>query len=101
MEIKIKLLKHQMEALTAKERYVAMMCGVGSGKTATVALIAIINCLQGKRVLVIERDYTQIKDVFFYEVKKQMIRMGLASEGQKIWRSVILTSRKSNGSEKR
>jgi hypothetical protein len=59
--------------------------GVASGKTATVATIAVINMLQGKRILVIEPTYNQIKDVFMHEVEKQMVRYGLMIEGTKIW----------------
>jgi len=85
MRIDIKLLPHQYEAVSAKERTVVMSMGVGSGKTATVALIAIINMLQGKRVLVIEPTYDQIRNVFMREVEKQMVRYGLMIEGTKIW----------------
>jgi hypothetical protein len=85
MKINVRLLPFQHQALTAKERTVCLTCGVGSGKTATVALIAIINMIQGKRVLVIEPTYAQIKDPFFREVEKQMVRYGLMPEGVRIW----------------
>jgi|GEM_PF-7110361 len=85
MRINVRVLQHQYQALTAKERYIVMSMGIASGKTATVALIAIISMLQGKRVLVIEPTYDQIKNVFMREVEKQMARYGLMIEGTKIW----------------
>jgi len=85
MKVNVRLLPHQYEAVSAKERTVVMSMGVASGKTATVALIAIINMLEGKRVLVIEPTYDQIKNVFMREVEKQMARYGLMIEGTKIW----------------
>jgi Tfp pilus assembly pilus retraction ATPase PilT len=77
VKIKVRVLPHQYKAHVAKERYVVMSMGIASGKTATVAMIAIINMLQGKRILVIEPTYSQIKDVFMREVEKQMARYGL------------------------
>ncbi|MDR2555357.1 MAG: phage terminase large subunit [Fibromonadaceae bacterium] len=85
MQINVKLLPHQYAAVSAKERIIVMSMGVGSGKTSTVALIAIINMLQGKRILVIEPTYSQIVDPFMREVEKQMVRHGLMIEGTKIW----------------
>jgi len=85
MKINVRLLQHQYDALIAKERYIVMSMGIASGKTATVALIAIISMLQGKRVLVIEPTYDQIKNVFMREVEKQMVRYGLMIDGTKIW----------------
>jgi hypothetical protein len=85
MHINVNLLPHQYSAITAKERYVCLSMGIGSGKTATVAAIAVINMLQGKRILVIEPTYDQIKNVFMREVEKQMTRYGLIIEGAKIW----------------
>jgi hypothetical protein len=62
-----------------------MSMGIASGKTATVALVAIVSMLQGKRVLVVEPTYDQIKNVFMREVEKQMCRYGLIMEGAKVW----------------
>jgi hypothetical protein len=85
MRIDVRVLPHQYKALTAKERQVVMSMGIGSGKTALAALIAVISMIQGKRVLVIEPTYDQIKNVFMREVEKQMARYGLMIEGTKIW----------------
>lgn len=85
MQIDIKLLPFQHQALMAPNRTVCLSCGVASGKTATAALLAIIHMMQGKRVLVIEPTYTQLKDVFFSEVETQLYRYGIVPEGKKVW----------------
>jgi len=85
MVINVKLLPFQHKALIAKERIVCLSCGVASGKTATSALLAIISMMQGKRILVIEPTYSQLKDVFFKEVETQMYRYKLAPKNKKIW----------------
>ena len=85
MNVRAKLLPHQYEALAAENRIVCMSMGVASGKTATVALVAIVSMLKGKRILVVEPTYAQIRDPFMREVEKQMARYGLIPEGAKVW----------------
>jgi len=97
MEIDVKLLPHQMLAIQATNRMVVMSMGVGSGKTATVALAAITAMLQGCRVLVVEPTVEGLRDIFVREVEKQLTRYKIIKPGQKIWNNMTKQINLMNG----
>ena len=77
MNANFSLFPKQMEFFAAKERYVHFCGGIGAGKTRVGAIWAAVQALttKGMRLLIIARDYGQLKNatlVEFFDVLKLM-----------------------------
>jgi phage terminase large subunit-like protein len=65
----------QLEVLNSDSRITIFSAGRGCGKTAAMALIAILNMIQGKRVLVIGPIFQQLRDSNFWQTCRFLDRM--------------------------
>lgn len=72
MNINFKLLKHQKEFLTAKEKFVCMLCGRGSGKTYIASLLCAIKLIQGKRLIVFAQTAKALEENLMAEIVNRL-----------------------------
>jgi phage terminase large subunit-like protein len=65
----------QLEVLNSDSMITIFSAGRGCGKTASMALIAILNMIQGKRVLVIGPIFQQLKESNLFQTRRFLDRM--------------------------
>jgi len=92
MNIEIELLPHQKKILESQSYITAMSCGIGSGKTYTAALLAIIELLRGKRVLLITATYAMLRDVLIAQMKEIITEKGLPYDHNRLTQTIKIGS---------
>lgn len=76
-EFRIKLMDYQKRMLHSKNPFTFAVMGRGSGKTYTLSLIAMINLLQGKNLIMFAQKYDSLRDVLMKELKRRVKEWGL------------------------
>lgn len=71
-EYHVKLMPYQKRMLNSKNPFTFAVMGRGSGKTYTLSLIALINLLKGKNLIIAAQKYDALRDVLMKEVRKRV-----------------------------
>ena len=71
-EFHVKLLPYQKRMLKSKNPFTFAVMGRGSGKTYTLSLIALINLLKGKNLIISAQKYDALRDVLMKEVRNRV-----------------------------
>lgn len=76
-EHRIKLLPYQKRMLKSKNPFTFAVMGRGAGKTYTLSLIAMINLLQKKNLIMFAQKYDSLRDVLMKELRRRVKEWGL------------------------
>ena len=76
-EYHIRLMDYQKRMLHSKNPFTVAVMGRGSGKTYTLSLIAMINLLKGKNLILMAQKYDALRDVLMKQVKARVKEWGL------------------------
>lgn len=76
-EYRVKLLPYQKRMLKSKNPFTFAVMGRGAGKTYTLSLIALINLLKGKNLILAAQKYDALRDVLMRQVQKRVHEWGL------------------------
>jgi len=90
MIIDIEALPHQKQVINSETYVTSMSCGIGAGKSFTAALLAIIELLRGKRVLMIAPTGAMIRDVLISEMNNILSRHGIPYSHNKSTNDIFL-----------
>lgn len=77
MNIRLKLLPHQIKLLRSIARKSLLLCGRGAGKSYICAVLALLTLLQGKNVLIGGVRYDTIHDTIYQEIINLAIAWGI------------------------
>lgn len=76
-EYHIKLMEYQKRMLHSKNPFTFAVMGRGSGKTYTLSLIALINLLKGKNLIMVAQKYDALRDVLMKQLRLRVKEWGL------------------------
>lgn len=76
-EHRIQLLPYQKRMLKSKNPFTFAVMGRGAGKTYTLSLIAMINLLQKKNLIMFAQKYDSLRDVLMKELRRRVNEWGL------------------------
>lgn len=76
-EHRIQLLPYQKRMLKSKNPFTFAVMGRGAGKTYTLSLIAMINLLQKKNLIMFAQKYDSLRDVLMKELRRRVKEWGL------------------------
>lgn len=77
MDIRLKLLPHQIKLLRSTARKSLLLCGRGAGKSYICAVLILLTLLQGKNVLVGGSRYDTIHDTILAEIRNLATAWGV------------------------
>lgn len=76
-EYHVKLMPYQKRMLHSKNPFTVAVMGRGSGKTYTLSLIAMLNLLKGKNLILMAQKYDALRDVLMKQVRARVKEWGL------------------------
>lgn len=76
-EHRIQLLPYQKRMIKSKNPFTFAVMGRGAGKTYTLSLIAMINLLQKKNLIMFAQKYDSLRDVLMKELRRRVKEWGL------------------------
>lgn len=76
-EYHVKLMPYQKRMLHSSNPFTFAVMGRGSGKTYTLSLIALINLLRGKNLIMAAQKYDALRDVLMRQLKLRVKEWGL------------------------
>lgn len=76
-EYHVKLMPYQKRMLHSSNPFTFAVMGRGSGKTYTLSLIALINLLKGKNLIMAAQKYDALRDVLMRQLKLRVKEWGL------------------------
>lgn len=76
-EHRIQLLPYQKRMLKSKNPFTFAVMGRGAGKTYTLSIIAMINLLQKKNLIMFAQKYDSLRDVLMKELRRRVKEWGL------------------------
>lgn len=77
MNIRLKLLPHQIKLMRSSSRKSLLLCGRGAGKSFICAVLILLTLLQGKNVLVGGSRYDTIHDTILAEIRNLATEWGV------------------------
>lgn len=77
MNVNIKLLPHQLKCLTSKKRIAGIVGGRGSGKSVLLAVLAVVEILNGGKVIIFGDNYKTLSLTLFHEIVEQFRKIGI------------------------
>ena len=77
MQVKLKLLPHQIKLMHSKAKKSLLLCGRGAGKSYVCAAMTLLYLLRGKTVLLGGQRYDTLHDTLYAEIKKMAMDWGI------------------------
>lgn len=77
MEQRIKISPKQGKFLRSTTRGTVFRAGIGSGKSRILCYKSILNCLRGRRELIVSFSYPMLRDVILHTLKESLPLFGL------------------------
>lgn len=72
MDVKIKLLKHQKRFIESKSNKILLLAGRATGKSYIASIIAAINIIRGKRIIVLAQTFSALQRNLFAEIVNRL-----------------------------
>lgn len=72
MITRYKLLPHQKKFVISKAPTTVMLCGRGAGKSYAASIVATLNLLQQKRIIVFAQNYKALKENLLQEIRRRL-----------------------------
>lgn len=77
MNITYRLLPHQKRFLQSKKKYTVLSCGRSAGKSYIASLLAAMELIRGKRILVWAQSYKALTENLMHEIVARLYEMGV------------------------